>query len=347
MMCEVAICDSAKKDDPPRFGNLTEDLRRIVKMTLKQIAALGKKLLAFLALFSDCFGRCEAIRLLQVYVKGQLSDVQRKTCEAMALKFRTAPRTLQRFIESIKWDEEKVRDRCQEIVATEHGHPDAVGIIDESGTAKSGTHTVGADRQYNGNRGKIENCTVGVHLSYSAPGFQCLIDSDLYLTEGYANDPQRRKKTTFPTTSCSAPSRRLPLGKSTGRSSTASRCGPGRSTNCMAATTRSSTRWKAAGNGLWGKFPATFMVGSSHRECCEVLRKTPEKEGVERNIPVWRGSGRRAKRATWCVTRRSSASSAGNVTGSKTPTGVRTCGKSSGRCFGGRMPKDYQAGVML
>ena len=77
-------------------------------MTLKQIATLGKKLTSFLALFADCFGRCDARELLRVYVRGQLSDLKRKTAEAIALKFRRAPRTLQRFLESIKWDEDKL-----------------------------------------------------------------------------------------------------------------------------------------------------------------------------------------------------------------------------------------------
>jgi SRSO17 transposase len=179
-------------------------------MTLKQISALGRKLSLFLALFADCFGRREARALLHVYVKGQLSSLHRKTAEAIALRFQTAPRTLQRFLESIKWDEEKLRDRCQQMIATDHAHPEAIGCVDESGTAKSGRETVGVGRQYNGNRGKVDNCVVGVHLSYAAPGFQVLLDSALYLPEEFANDPARRKKLTCPRRSSSAPSRRLP-----------------------------------------------------------------------------------------------------------------------------------------
>jgi SRSO17 transposase len=174
-------------------------------MTLKQIAALGRKLTLFLALFADCFRGQKGRDLLRIYVKGQLSNVHRKNAEAMAIEFDTAPRTLQRFLESIKWDEEKLRDRCQQMVAAEHGHREAIGCVDESGTAKSGQETVGAARQYNGNRGKIENCVVGVHLSYAAPGFQVLLDSTVYLPEDYANDAARRKKTTCPTRSSSAP----------------------------------------------------------------------------------------------------------------------------------------------
>lgn len=207
-------------------------------MTLEQIAGLGRRLTSFLALFADCFGRCDARALLRVYVQGQLSDLHRKTAEAIALRFRTAPRTLQRFLESIKWDEEKLRDRCQQIVARNHAHREAIGCVDESGVAKSGKETVGAARQYNGNRGKIDNCVVGVHLSFSAPGFQVLLDSAVYLPEDWANDPARRKKRTFPTRSSSAPSPRSHSLRSIVRWPTAFACRPGRSTSCTVATGR-------------------------------------------------------------------------------------------------------------
>ena len=177
-------------------------------MTLEQISALGRKLTLFVALFADCFGRREGRGLLRVYVQGQLSNVHRKNVEAIALAFDTPPRTLQRFLESIKWDEEALRNRCQEIIASEHAHREAIGCIDESGTTKSGKETVGVGRQYNGNRGKIDNCVVGVHLSYAAPGFQVLLDSELYLPEEFARDPARRKKLTCPRRSNFARSRR-------------------------------------------------------------------------------------------------------------------------------------------
>jgi SRSO17 transposase len=140
------------------------------------------------------------MQLLKIYVSGQMaSNIKRKNCEAIALAFKQCPRKLQRFLESIKWDEELLRDRCQQIIAREHAHPEAIGTIDESGTHKSGRNTVGVARQYNGNRGKVENCIVGVHIGYSTPGFQGLLDSRMYLPKDWANDPVRRKKTTFPT----------------------------------------------------------------------------------------------------------------------------------------------------
>ena len=70
-------------------------------MTLRQIARLGRHLMVFLVFFRDCFGRPEPRELLRVYIQGQLSNVHRKTAEGIALQFGTAPRTLQRFLESI------------------------------------------------------------------------------------------------------------------------------------------------------------------------------------------------------------------------------------------------------
>jgi SRSO17 transposase len=215
-------------------------------MTLEQIAALGRKLSSFLALFADCFGRCDARLLLAVYVKGQLSNLHRKTAESIALHFKTAPRTLQRFLESIKWNEEALRDRCQQIVAKEHAHPEAIGCVDESGTAKSGCQTVGAARQWNGHVGKVDNCVVAVHLSYSAPGFQVLLDSQVYLTEDWANDPDRRKKLTSPTRSSFKPNHSSRLARSIGRWATACKCLLGPSMRCMVGTANSSTAWNHA-----------------------------------------------------------------------------------------------------
>jgi len=168
-------------------------------MTLKELNNVGRMLASFLLMFGMCFRTLAGRKLLRIYVQGQLSDIQRKNCEAIALKFGQCPRTLQRFLESIKWDEERLRDRCQEVVVRDHAHPDAIGLVDESGMGKSGHCTAGVGRQYNGNRGKIENCVVGVHLGYSAPGFQTLLDSQLYLPQDWADDWPRRKKTTYPT----------------------------------------------------------------------------------------------------------------------------------------------------
>lgn len=167
-------------------------------MELKRIAGLGRELFRFLARFDDCCGRKEPRQLLKAYVRGQLSQLDRKSVEPMAIEVGVAPRCLQGLLEFVKWDEEKLRDRCQEIVAKEHAHPRAIGLIDESGVPKSGNHTVGVARQWCGNTGKIDNCVVAVHCGYATEEFQCLLDSDVYLPEDWANDPIRRQQAYVP-----------------------------------------------------------------------------------------------------------------------------------------------------
>ncbi len=71
-----------------------------------------------------------------------------------------------------------------------------IGTVDESGIAKSGSSTAGAVRQYHGNRGKVENCIVGVHLGYSTPEFHTLLVSQLYLPEEQGQRSCMLKKTT-------------------------------------------------------------------------------------------------------------------------------------------------------
>lgn len=170
-------------------------------MSLQDIASLGKMLALFLAHFADCFHGVKGQRLLATYVRGLLSDLQRKNVEAIALKQGVAPRTLQRFLESIHWDHDEVLRRCRGLIVSEQFDPEAIGVIDETGTAKADNETVGVKRQYNGNRGKVENAVVNVALSFASATFQCLIAARTYLPEDWANSPARRKKLMSPTTS--------------------------------------------------------------------------------------------------------------------------------------------------
>ena len=78
-------------------------------MTLNEIKNLGRVLTSFLALFADCFTSLAGRQLLRVYVKGQLSDIQRKNCEAIALKFDQAPKTRIKFYLKRGIDVDKIK----------------------------------------------------------------------------------------------------------------------------------------------------------------------------------------------------------------------------------------------
>jgi SRSO17 transposase len=167
-------------------------------MDITHIKGIGKELTAFLSQFDDCFSRSGSRQNLRTYVAGQLSNLPRKSIEPIALAAEVQPRTLQSFLSVLPWDHRRLRDKLQWIVADEHAHPSAIGIVDDSGNPKKGDHTAGVQWQWCGNTGKTDNCVVGVHIAYAADDFQCLLDSDLYLPKEWANDPVRRKKAGIP-----------------------------------------------------------------------------------------------------------------------------------------------------
>lgn len=167
-------------------------------MDAEQIAELGVELEEFLREVDDCFVRSEPRAHLRTYVCGQLSDLPRKSIEPIALAAGTPPRTLQRLCESMTWDETRMRDKLQRMVVRDHADPKAIGVIDETGNPKKGRCTAAVQPQWCGNTGKVDNCVVGVHLSYVVGDFQCLLDSDLFLSKEWANDPARRKAAHIP-----------------------------------------------------------------------------------------------------------------------------------------------------
>jgi SRSO17 transposase len=63
---------------------------------------------------------------------------------------------------------------------------------------KKGSHSVGVARQYSGTAGRIENCQIGVFLSYAGPKGHALIDRRLYLPKDWAEDPERRAGASVP-----------------------------------------------------------------------------------------------------------------------------------------------------
>ena len=93
-------------------------------MDAQKIRQLGPKLDRFLKRFDDCFERKDTRAHLGVYVRGQLSDLPEKSVEPIALNAEVAPRTLQEFLSQLKWDEDRMRDRLQQIVMAEQADLD-------------------------------------------------------------------------------------------------------------------------------------------------------------------------------------------------------------------------------
>ena len=152
----------------------------------------------FIGRFADCFCDHRCREHLPVYIRGQLSNLDRKSVEPIAVASGVATRTLQEFLSQLSWDHERMLDRLQRIVAAEHGGPGSVGLLDETSFVKKGTKTPGVQRQWCGTLGKVDNCVVTVHLGYTQGDFQCLLDGDLFLPESWDNDRARCRAAGIP-----------------------------------------------------------------------------------------------------------------------------------------------------
>ena len=187
-------------------------------MTPQQIEALGPAFAAYLEQFLFCCGYTQTFDLLQLYCRGLLSDLGRKTCEPLALYAGVAVRTLQEFLKDHLWSYLQARDVLQQHVARTLGEQadddlGTLGLIDETGVVKKGTHTPGVQRQRCGEVGKQENCIVTVHLGVARGRYKTLVDADLFLPESWDQDRTRCRAHDIPDDVVHRPKWRMALGQ--------------------------------------------------------------------------------------------------------------------------------------
>lgn len=183
-------------------------------MTRDEVRAAAKRVTQWHERFAGRFGRKEPQAHSLVYLKGLMSDQKRKSVEPIALQFARGPEdmaatqnevvALQGFLTHSPWEAGDVFQEIQAVFVEElvptttQWSLGTVGVFDESGFEKAGTESVGVARQWCGRLGKTENCQVGVFLAGVTPGGVAGLDAQLFLTEEWAADRKRRKKTCVP-----------------------------------------------------------------------------------------------------------------------------------------------------
>jgi SRSO17 transposase len=150
----------------------------------------------FVGRFAGRFGRVEPRRRMVAYLRGLLSEVERKNGWTLAeVAGQRGPQGMQRLINHYRWDADAVRDDVREAVVEHLADPvRGVLILDETGFLKKGVRSAGVARQYSGTAGRIENCQVGVFLAYGSDRGRALIDRELYLPKAWADDGRRRQE---------------------------------------------------------------------------------------------------------------------------------------------------------
>lgn len=158
------------------------------------------------------FARPEPRQHALLYLQAIISEIPRKNSWQIAEHAKQArPYGMQRLLSRAVWDEEGVRNEVRAFVGAclnslpegcgvPHQAPYPVLVIDESGFPKRGTHSAGVQKQYCGATGQVDNCQVGVFLSYVTAQGHTLIDRDLYLPEDWITDTARKQAAHIPET---------------------------------------------------------------------------------------------------------------------------------------------------
>jgi SRSO17 transposase len=169
---------------------------------LEEIEGWGHELDALHARIAPRFERAEPRRRSLAYLKGLLSHAERKNGWQLAEEAgERTPDGMQRLLNASRWDADAVRDDLLAYVREHLADPAAILVIDETGFLKKGTKSAGVQRQYCGTAGKLDNCQVGVFLTYSSlipAQTQVLVDRELYVPEEWIGDLARRREAGIP-----------------------------------------------------------------------------------------------------------------------------------------------------
>ena len=167
----------------------------------KEVEDFIDELKGFHEEFNDCFSRSESRENFFRYTSGQLSKLERKSIEPIALNVQGGNvRSMQKFVSDVVWDESKILRKYHNMVNEDMGDSNGVLIFDESGFVKKGDDSAGVAKQYCGNLGKVENCQVGVFAAYASPSGYALLDKRLFIPERWFTDDYelRRYKCKIP-----------------------------------------------------------------------------------------------------------------------------------------------------
>ena len=167
-------------------------------MNSKQLEKCRSRLELFLMDLLEPMGRIERRHWGSVYVRGLLTNGERKSIEPMAARTPDGNvQAMQQFVGQSPWEWSPVWERLSRRMTAEL-EPDPIWVIDDTGFPKKGTHSVGVARQYSGTLGKTANCQVAVSLHHVGEQSSAILGFRLYLPESRANDFTRRKAAAVP-----------------------------------------------------------------------------------------------------------------------------------------------------
>jgi len=169
------------------------------RTTSTAVCRWAQELFRLHARLAPRFARREPRRRALAYLQGILSETARKNGWQLAEHAGEArPDGMHRLLSQAIWDTDGVRDDLRSYVLEQLGTESVVLVMDETGFPKRGQKSAGVAMQYCGSSGQVENCQVGVFLSYVTARGHSLIDRELYLPADWLDDPERCRQAHSP-----------------------------------------------------------------------------------------------------------------------------------------------------
>lgn len=157
-------------------------------LEIEKIEDLGEKLYKYWQKFSPYMQsqtRDTSIYGFQ-YISGLLRIESKKTINNIGQKTKVPTQNMQHFISNSPWSSQELLNALQRDISSQpRFQKGGMLVIDESANEKSGKHSAGAGRQYNGRLGKIEMSQVGVFISLVTPTVNTWIDGKLFFPKAW------------------------------------------------------------------------------------------------------------------------------------------------------------------
>lgn len=146
---------------------------------------------AYVEELSLVLGHADRARPFKDYCAGLLLPGERKSGEPMAAlvspsRVSAEHQSLLHFVAQAPWSDAAVLGKVRELVLptlVAQGGPIEAWIVDDTGFAKKGAHSVGVARQYCGRLGKTDNCQIAVSLSIANHAASLPLAFGLYLPQ--------------------------------------------------------------------------------------------------------------------------------------------------------------------
>src|ERR1035438_7377568 len=152
-------------------------------MTPDEMTRVRPRLLDFTAEMLGGLPRKDQRAAGELYVRGLLTDGQRKSMQPMAERLGIDHQRLQQFITSSTWDYAAVRRNVARWFASVQ--PVEALVAGDTGFPKDGDASPCVARQYSGILGKVANCQIGVSVHLVNERASCAADWRLFCPESW------------------------------------------------------------------------------------------------------------------------------------------------------------------